>query len=81
MSTEPGGEDTGIAPVPPAGEQVHLPGPTYVPVVVALGLTLALVGVVFSWFVFGAGALLAIVAILIWIRDTRDDIAELPLGH
>ena len=34
---------------PPAGEAVHLPGPTYLPVVTALGLTIAVVGVVLSW--------------------------------
>ena len=81
MSTEPVAEEAGATPVPPAGEQVHLPGPTYLPVVVALGVTLALVGVVFSWFVAGGGAAIALVAILVWIRDTRDDIAELPLEH
>jgi len=31
--------------VPPAGEEIHLPGPTILPVLTALGITLLLVGV------------------------------------
>src|SRR4051812_49282683 len=32
-----------------AGEAVHLPGPSYLPVATAFGLTIAIVGVVLSW--------------------------------
>lgn len=67
--------------VPQAGEQLHLPGPSYLPVVVAAGITIALVGVVFNWYVFGLATLVTVVAIVRWIRETREDIAELPLEH
>jgi type IV secretory pathway TrbD component len=67
--------------VPAATEQLHLPGPSYIPVVVAAGVTLALVGVVISWFVFAFGMLLTVVAVVRWVRDTREDIADLPLEH
>ena len=67
--------------VPPPGEAIHLPGPSYLPVIVALGFTIALVGVVINWFVFGAGVLITLYAILRWVGDTRRDIAELPLEH
>ncbi|HEX2070092.1 MAG TPA: hypothetical protein VHF90_00405 [Thermoleophilaceae bacterium] len=67
--------------VPPPGEAIHLPGPSYIPVVVALGTTIAIVGVVLNWFVFGAGLLIALIAILRWVGDTRRDIADLPLEH
>ena len=67
--------------VPPPGEAIHLPGPSYLPVIVALGLTLAIVGVVINWFVCGAGVLITLYAILRWVGDTRRDIAELPLEH
>jgi len=67
--------------VPPPGEAIHLPGPSYLPVIVALGTTIALVGVVLNWFVFGAGVLITLIAILRWIGDTRRDIADLPLEH
>jgi hypothetical protein len=67
--------------VPPPGEAIHLPGPSYIPVIVALGLTLAIVGVVINPFVCGAGIAIALFAILRWIADTRRDIADLPLDH
>ena len=67
--------------VPPAGEQVHLPGATYLPAWTALGITIALVGIILNWVIVGIGAAIAGVAILRWIRETRDDIAQLPLEH
>lgn len=67
--------------VPPPGEAIHLPGPSYLPVLVALGFTIALVGVVVNWFVFGAGVAITVFTILRWSLSTRRDIAELPLEH
>jgi hypothetical protein len=67
--------------VPPPGEAIHLPGPSYLPAVVALGVTLAVVGVVINWFLFGAGVAITVISILRWSLDTRRDIAELPLEH
>ena len=68
-------------PAPPAGEPVHLPGPSYLPVIVALGVTLAVVGVVVSFFLTAAGLLITVVAVVRWVRETREDISELPLEH
>lgn len=67
--------------VPPAGEEVHLPGPTLVPVITAFGITLALVGAVLNLYITAAGVIITVVAIVRWVRDTRHDIAELPLEH
>ena len=69
------------APAPPAGEAVHLPGPTYLPVVTALGLTLAVVGIVLSLILVVIGLVITVVAVWRWIADTRRDISELPLEH
>ena len=66
---------------PPAGESVHLPGPSYLPVVVAFGITIVVVGVVLSPFMVAIGVLIALIAIVRWVRDTRRDIGELPLEH
>lgn len=74
-SAEPG------QPLPPPGEPIHLPGPSYLPVLVAFGTMIALVGVVLNWVVFGIGAAITVVAILRWVGQTRADIAELPLEH
>jgi hypothetical protein len=67
--------------VPPPGEAIHLPGPSYLPVIVAAGATITLVGVVLNWFVFGAGLAITLFAILRWVSQTRAEIAELPLEH
>jgi Cytochrome c oxidase subunit IV len=65
----------------PAGEAVHLPGPSYLPVITAFGITIAVVGVVISWVLVVIGGVIALVAIYRWIRETREDISELPLEH
>jgi hypothetical protein len=67
--------------VPPRGEPVHLPDPSYLPVVVALGVTLAVVGVVVNWAVCGIGVVIAVYAIVRWIGQTREEISDLPLEH
>ncbi len=65
----------------PPSEEVHLPEPSYLPALTALGITVALVGVILSWIICALGAVIAIVAIVRWIRQTREEMAELPLGH
>jgi hypothetical protein len=67
--------------VPPAGEAVHLPGPSFLPVIVAFGITIAVVGVVLNWVMFGIGVAITVVAIVRWARETREDVASLPLSH
>jgi cytochrome c oxidase subunit IV len=69
------------APADEAGEAVHLPGPSYLPVVTAFGLTIAIVGVVLTWAIVGIGLVIAVIAIVRWIRETREEISELPLEH
>ena len=78
MATEPRTEDAGL-PDPP--EQVHMPEPSYLPVVTGFGITLMLVGVILTWIITIIGALIFIPVVVLWIRDTRADIAELPLDH
>ncbi len=63
------------------GEAIHLPGPSYQPVVVAFGLTLAVTGVVLFPVVAVIGGVISLVALIGWIRDTRREISELPLEH
>jgi hypothetical protein len=66
---------------PPSGEEVHLPGPSLVPFLNAVGLTLAIVGITTFWIVSVAGILLFGFTLLRWIRDVRRDFDELPLEH
>jgi hypothetical protein len=72
---------TGGPEAPPPGEAIHLPGPTYLPVVLAAGVTIAVVGVVISWFIVGAGLIVVLIVLRRWIKETRQDIGELPLEH
>jgi len=64
-----------------AGESIHLPGPSYQPVLLAFGLTLAITGVVLFPIVAVIGGVISLVALIGWIRDTRREISELPLDH
>ena len=68
-------------PPPPPGEAVHLPGPSYLPVLTALGVTLAIVGVVISWILVVVGVAIALVAVVRWVREVREEVSELPLEH
>jgi hypothetical protein len=72
---------TGGPEAPPAGEAIHLPGPSYLPVVTAAGVTLAVVGVVLSWIMVALGGVVTLISLWRWIRETRQDMAELPLQH
>lgn len=83
MADEPREGNGGVrrAVVPSASEQLHLPGPSYLPVIVAFGVTIALVGVIISYILVAAGLIITAVAIVRWVRETREEIAELPLEH
>jgi multisubunit Na+/H+ antiporter MnhC subunit len=67
--------------VPPAGEEIHLPGPTVIPLLNALGITGIVIGLTTGWIVLVAGAVLFLATTVRWIADTRRDISELPLEH
>lgn len=67
--------------VPAATEELHLPGPSYLPAIVAFGVTLALVGVVLSLPLLAIGLIITAVAVVRWVRETREEMAELPLEH
>jgi hypothetical protein len=67
--------------VPPAGEEIHLPGPTALPLLLTIGLTMLLLGLTTTIVLVIAGGVLSAWCIGKWIADTRRDIAELPLEH
>jgi hypothetical protein len=66
---------------PPVGEELHLPGPTIIPLMCAVGITLAIVGTTTSLVFSAIGLIIFVVTTVIWIRDTRRDIDELPEDH
>jgi Flp pilus assembly protein TadB len=79
MSQGPG--EHAQTPAPPAGEEIHLPSHSVLPVVVAIAITLIVIGTTLSWGFSILGGVIFIVAVTRWIRDTRRDIAALPENH
>ena len=73
MSTDPD--------IPPAGEEIHLPGPSIQPLLLTVGITIALLGVTTSILVVAFGVILSVWVTIRWIADARRDIDELPLEH
>ncbi len=68
-------------PAPPASEEIHLPGPTILPLATAVAITLIVIGTTLTWGLSIAGGILLIVCVVRWVRDTRRDIASLPDEH
>ncbi|HWE33717.1 MAG TPA: hypothetical protein VG410_09540 [Solirubrobacteraceae bacterium] len=66
---------------PAAGEEIHLPGPTLIPVVTAVAITLIVVGTTIDWIFSALGGVILIICIIRWIGDTRRDVAALPEEH
>lgn len=66
---------------PPVGEEIHLPGPTYIPLMSAIGITAIVIGTTINWLITILGGILFLVTLVMWIRDTRRDVAELPEQH
>jgi hypothetical protein len=67
--------------VPPVGEEIHMPGPTILPFVNAIGITLIVVGTTIGWGFSIVGLIIFIITAVRWIRDTRRDVGELPEQH
>ena len=65
--------------VPPVGEEIHLPPPTVLPVLTAIGITLTLVGITTFIELTVAGGLLTFGCVVAWIKNTREEVDELPL--
>jgi hypothetical protein len=68
-------------PVPPVGEEIHLPGPSLQPLLLAFGITLALLGITMGKYISIAGIILSVWVTIRWIADTRRDINALPEDH
>jgi hypothetical protein len=66
---------------PAVGEEIHLPGPTLIPFACAAGITLIVIGSTIDWIFSAVGAVIFIVTVVMWIRDTRRDVASLPEEH
>jgi hypothetical protein len=66
---------------PPAGEHIHMPAPSILPLINAFGLALAIVSITLTPILVGVGLIIFLVTAVKWIGDTRREIADLPLEH
>jgi Flp pilus assembly protein TadB len=66
---------------PPAGEELHLPGPSVLPFLTAIAITMIVVGTTISPIVSIVGLVVLVILVIRWVADTRRDVAELPESH
>lgn len=63
---------------PEPSELIYLPEPSWYPALVAAGVAGAVAGL-FTWWPYGAaGAIVALVAVSLWIRDVGREFGRLP---
>jgi hypothetical protein len=68
-------------PIPPAGEEIHMPEPSLIPLVNSAALAIMIVSITLSWYVVAAAGVVFLVTTIRWIADVRRDIGALPLEH
>jgi hypothetical protein len=66
---------------PPAGEEIHLPGPSIKPFMCAIALTLIVIGTTIDLIFSAVGLVALVIIVILWVQDTRRDVAELPEEH
>jgi hypothetical protein len=66
---------------PPVGEEIHLPGPSILPLLSAVGITLMVIGTTINWLFSIIGAIIFVLTTIRWVRDTRRDVSQLPEDH
>ena len=65
----------------PAGEHIHMPEPSLLPLINAAALATAIIFVTLSWIVFAAAMIVFVISTVIWIRSAARETAALPLEH
>ena len=68
-------------PVPPTGEEIHIPGASAHPILLTIGITVALLGVTMGPIIWVPGVLLTLAVLFLWIREARHEYEHLPLEH
>ena len=68
-------------PAPPAGEQIHMPSSSVIPLLNATALAVTIVSITLSVVLVVAGLIVFIATRVKWIADTRRDIEQLPAEH
>jgi hypothetical protein len=66
---------------PPAGEEVHLPGPSILPILTAASITFIVIGLTTFFELTIIGVIGTVVCIFRWVSDTSRDVSALPEEH
>jgi hypothetical protein len=70
-----------VTPAQPVGEQIHMPAPSRLPILNAVGISIAIVGITISLILVIVGSVLFVVTALLWIRAATRELDELPAEH
>ena len=71
---------------PPAGEDIHMPGPSVLPIITAAAITLIVIGTTIHFIIPGliwslVGLVVLIICVYLWVSSTVRDVAALPEEH
>jgi hypothetical protein len=71
---------------PPVGEEIHISGPSVLPIITAAAITLIVVGttvhLIFSGLIWSiVGLVVLIICVYLWVSSTVRDVASLPEEH
>ena len=66
---------------PPAGEEIHMPDPSIIPILNAFGLAVVIIGITLTWPIIAVGGVIFLVTLAIWIRDAARELDSLPAEH
>lgn len=66
---------------PPTGDEIHLPGPSILPFMCAIAITLIVIGTTINLIFSAVGLVVLVIIVIRWVADTRRDVAELPEEH
>jgi O-antigen ligase len=70
-----------ISEAPPVGETIHMPAPSLIPILNAVGLSIAIIAIPLSTIAVVVGLVLFLATAAVWIRDARRELDELPMDH
>jgi cytochrome c oxidase subunit 1 len=62
-------------------KEVHLPAPSYWPIILALSVLLVAVGVVFSWMISLVGLVLLLASLVGWTLENRIRSEQEEIDH
>ena len=71
----------GVSAAPPVGEQIHMPASSRLPILNAIGLSIAVVSITITPIGIVVGLVLFFITTAIWIRAAARELDELPAEH